>query len=76
LLALRTGRGAWHADAIGADELEEGQSDVEFRGVLFWVNLARKDKPSAQVLEPDQVLVRQEGMRRSESSSDRARPFA
>jgi quercetin 2,3-dioxygenase len=64
LLALRTGRGAWHAEAIGADELEEGQSDAEFRGVLFWVNLARKDKqvePSAQVLEPDQVPVRQEG---------------
>jgi redox-sensitive bicupin YhaK (pirin superfamily) len=64
LLALRTGRGAWHAEAIGADELEEGQTDAEFRGVLFWVNLARKDKqmePSAQVLQPDQILVRQEG---------------
>src|SRR5688500_14973054 len=23
LLALRTGRGAWHAEALGADELEE-----------------------------------------------------
>ena len=64
LLALRTGRGAWHAEAIGADELEEGQADAEFRGVLFWVNLARKDKqvePSAQVLQPEQVPVRQEG---------------
>jgi quercetin 2,3-dioxygenase len=64
LLALRTGRGAWHAEAIGADELEEGKADAEFRSVLFWVNLARKDKqvePSAQVLEPDQVPVRQEG---------------
>jgi redox-sensitive bicupin YhaK (pirin superfamily) len=64
LLALRTGRGAWHAEAIGADELEEGRDDAEFRGVLFWVNLARKDKqvePSAQVLEPDQVPVRREG---------------
>ena len=64
LLALRTGRGAWHAEAIGADELEEGQTDAEFRGVLFWVNLARKDKqaaPSAQVLEPEQIPVRQEG---------------
>jgi quercetin 2,3-dioxygenase len=64
LLALRTGRGAWHAEAIGADELEEGQADAEFRGVLFWVNLARKDKevePSAQVLEPDQIPVHQEG---------------
>jgi quercetin 2,3-dioxygenase len=64
LLALRTGRGAWHAEAIGADELEEGQADGEFRGVLFWVNLARKDKqmePSAQVLPPEQIPVRQEG---------------
>ena len=64
LLALRTGRGAWHAESIGADELEEGQEDAEFRGVLFWVNLARKDKqmePSAQVLQPEQIPVRQEG---------------
>jgi hypothetical protein len=64
LLALRTGRGMWHAEAIGADELEEGQADGEFRGVLFWVNLARKDKhaePSAQVLQPEQIPVRQEG---------------
>jgi redox-sensitive bicupin YhaK (pirin superfamily) len=64
LLALRTGRGAWHAEAIGADELEEGKADAEFRGVLFWVNLARKDKqmePSAQVLQPEQIPVRQEG---------------
>jgi quercetin 2,3-dioxygenase len=64
LLALRTGRGVWHAEAIGADELEEGQADSEFRGVLFWVNLARKDKqaePSAQVLQPEQIPLRQEG---------------
>jgi redox-sensitive bicupin YhaK (pirin superfamily) len=64
LLALRTGRGAWHAEAIGADELEEGQADAEFRGVLFWVNLARKDKqvePSAQVVQPEQIPVREEG---------------
>jgi redox-sensitive bicupin YhaK (pirin superfamily) len=64
LLALRTGRGVWHAEAIGADELEAGQADAEFRSVLFWVNLARKDKqaePSAQVLEPEQIPVRQEG---------------
>jgi redox-sensitive bicupin YhaK (pirin superfamily) len=64
LLALRTGRGVWHAEAIGADELEEGQADTEFRGVLFWVNLARKDKqvePSAQVLPAEQIPVRQEG---------------
>ena len=64
LLALRTGRGAWHAEAIGADELEHGQADTEFRGVLFWVNLARKDKeaePSAQVVQPEQIPVRHEG---------------
>jgi quercetin 2,3-dioxygenase len=64
LLALRTGRGAWHAEAVGADEVEEGHGDTEFRSVLFWVNLARKDKdvePSAQVLRPDQIPVRHEG---------------
>jgi quercetin 2,3-dioxygenase len=64
LLALRTGRGAWHAEAIGADELEEGHLDAEFRSVLFWVNLARKDKqvePSAQVLQPEDVPTRREG---------------
>jgi redox-sensitive bicupin YhaK (pirin superfamily) len=34
------------------------------RGILFWVNLARKDKgvePSAQLLNPQGVPVRQEG---------------
>jgi redox-sensitive bicupin YhaK (pirin superfamily) len=64
LLALRTGRGAWHAEAIGEDEIKEGRGDTEFRGVLFWVNVARKDKqaePSAQVLRPEQIPVRQEG---------------
>jgi len=64
LLALRTGRGAWHAEALGADELQEGQADAEFRSVLFWVNLARKDKqvaPSAQVVQPEQIPVRQQG---------------
>jgi redox-sensitive bicupin YhaK (pirin superfamily) len=64
LLALRTGRGAWHAEASGADELEEGQADSEFRSVLFWVNLARKDKqmePSAQVVQPGQIPVHQDG---------------
>lgn len=52
LLALRTGRGVWHAEAIVEYEIEEGLADTEFRSVLFWVNLARKDKndePSAQV---------------------------
>jgi quercetin 2,3-dioxygenase len=64
LLALRTGRGAWHAESIGQDEVKEGLGDTEFRGVLFWVNLARKDKqaePSALVLQPDQIPVRHEG---------------
>jgi quercetin 2,3-dioxygenase len=64
LLWLRTGRGAWHAEAVGADEVGEGRGDTEFRGVLFWVNLARKDKqaqPRAQVLHQDQIPVRKEG---------------
>jgi redox-sensitive bicupin YhaK (pirin superfamily) len=64
LLWLRTGRGAWHAEAIGADEIHEGRGDTEFRGVLFWVNLARKDKesqPTALVLRKDQIQERREG---------------
>jgi quercetin 2,3-dioxygenase len=64
LLALRTGRGAWHAEALGADEIEEGQGDTEFRSLLFWVNLARKDKqaePSAVVLPKEKIPVRREG---------------
>ncbi|MEA2498512.1 MAG: quercetin 2,3-dioxygenase [Actinomycetota bacterium] len=64
LLALRTGRGAWHAEGVGDDEVKEGLGDTEFRGVLFWVNLARKDKhvdPSALVVQPDQIPVRHEG---------------
>ena len=64
LLALRTGRGAWHAEGIGAEEREEGRGDTQWRSVLFWVNLARKDKgvaPSAQVLLPAQIPVRREG---------------
>lgn len=64
LLALRTGRGAWHAEAIGDDERNEGVTDGEFRSVLFWVNLARKDKqaePTAQVVQPDEIPLRREG---------------
>jgi quercetin 2,3-dioxygenase len=64
LLALRTGRGAWHAEGIGEDEIGEGRGDTEFRGVLFWVNLARKDKqvdPSARILQPDQIPNGREG---------------
>src|SRR6266566_7828281 len=64
LLALRTGRGAWHAEGIGEEERNDGLGDAEWRSVLFWVNLARKDKdvdPSAQVLLPEDVPVRKEG---------------
>src|SRR5256712_2306013 len=64
LLALRTGRGAWHAESVGADEVEQGHGDTEFRSLLFWVNLARKDKnvePSAQVVQPEEIPVQQEG---------------
>ncbi len=64
LLALRTGKGAWHAEGIGEDEINEGHGDTEFRGVLFWVNLARKDKqvePSARILQPNEIPVRNDG---------------
>jgi redox-sensitive bicupin YhaK (pirin superfamily) len=53
LLKIRTGRGVDHAESIGEDELREGKTG-EFRSVLFWVNLARKDKhvePTAQVVQ-------------------------
>src|SRR5438128_6857464 len=51
LLALRTGRGAWHAEAVGADEVRAGRADPASRTAPFWGNLARKDKdvePSAE----------------------------
>jgi redox-sensitive bicupin YhaK (pirin superfamily) len=63
LLKIRTGRGVYHAESIGADQLAEGKTG-EFRSVLFWVNLARKDKqaePTAQVVTPDEVPSRTEG---------------
>ena len=63
LLKLRAGRGVWHAEGIGEDELREGKAGTEMRGILFWVNLARKDKgaePSAQLMQPQDVPVRQE----------------
>lgn len=63
LLWLRTGRGAWHAESIGAEQIAQGLGDEEFRGVLFWVNLARKDKeaePRAVVLHREQIPVRHE----------------
>src|ERR687891_255575 len=63
LLWLRTGRGAWHAESIGSEEVAEG-FDEEFRSVLFWVNLARKDKgagPRSRVLHKKDIPVRSEG---------------
>ena len=47
----------WHAEGIGADEVREGKAG-EIRGVLFWVNLARRDKdvePTAQVVRPEDL---------------------
>src|ERR1700704_6136927 len=64
LLKIRTGRGVYHAEGIGEDELRDGRAGTEMRGVLFWVNLARKDKgaePTAQLLQPQDVPVRQDG---------------
>jgi redox-sensitive bicupin YhaK (pirin superfamily) len=63
LLFLRTGRGIEHAEGVGADQRRAGLDD-EIRTVLFWVNLARKDKasePRALVLRPDQIAVSREG---------------
>jgi redox-sensitive bicupin YhaK (pirin superfamily) len=63
LLKIRTGRGVVHAEALGEDEVREGKTG-QMHSVLFWVNLARKDKgaePTAQVLESKDVPVRQEG---------------
>ena len=63
LLKLRTGRGVWHAEGIGADEVREGKGGGVMRGVLFWVNLARKDKnvePTSQVLQPQDIPTREE----------------
>jgi redox-sensitive bicupin YhaK (pirin superfamily) len=57
LLKIRTGRGVYHAENIGEDELREGRTG-EFRSVLFWVNLARSKKdtePTAQVVESGAV---------------------
>jgi len=63
LLKIRTGRGVYHAENIGEDELREGQTG-EFRSVLFWVNLARKDKdtaPTAQVVDAADVSTHNDG---------------
>lgn len=64
LLWLRAGRGVWHAEALGADEVAQGGGETEFRGVLFWVNLARKDKnaePRARVLSRDEIPQHRQG---------------
>jgi quercetin 2,3-dioxygenase len=63
LLKLRTGRGILHADALGEEDIKAGTAS-EMRSVLFWVNLARKDKgtePTAQLLQPQDIPVRQDG---------------
>src|SRR3989442_7634108 len=62
LLFIRAGRGVLHAEGIGEDERREGKTS-QMRGLLFWVNLARKDKnvePTAQVVQPNEVPVRQQ----------------
>jgi redox-sensitive bicupin YhaK (pirin superfamily) len=64
VLKVRTGRGVYHAEGLGKDELDEGKARSEMRGLLFWVNLARKDKdvpPTAQVVERVDLPVRNEG---------------
>jgi redox-sensitive bicupin YhaK (pirin superfamily) len=64
LLKIRTGRGVWHADALGEDERLEGVERTDMRGVLFWVNLARRDKgaaPSAKILHAKDVPVKHDG---------------
>jgi redox-sensitive bicupin YhaK (pirin superfamily) len=64
LLKIRTGRGVLHAEGIGEDELREGKAGTEMRGLLFWVNLARKDKgvePTAQLVQTADVPVQQVG---------------
>jgi redox-sensitive bicupin YhaK (pirin superfamily) len=63
LLFIRTGRGVYHAEGLGDDERREGKV-TSMRGLLFWVNLARKDKnvePFAKVVPPKDVPVRTEG---------------
>lgn len=64
LLHLRTGRGVRHAEGIGADQLREGLDGSEVRSVLFWVNLARKDKqvePTALIRQGEDLPLVQEG---------------
>ena len=63
MLKLRTGRGVWHAEGIGRDELEEGKEGTEMRGLLFRQRgaQAKRVEPNAQLLQPDDVPVRQDG---------------
>ncbi len=64
LLKVRTGRGVLHAEGLGKEELAEGKVGTEMRGLLFWVNLARKDKnvaPTAQVVQRADLPFRHEG---------------
>src|SRR5205807_474036 len=63
-LKVRTGCGVLHAEGLGKDELAEGKIGSEMRGLLFWVNLARKDKdvePTAQVVRRAELPFRREG---------------
>ena len=63
-LKVRTGCGVLHAEGLGKDELAEGKIGSELRGLLFWVNLARKDKdvePTAQVVRRAELPFRREG---------------
>jgi redox-sensitive bicupin YhaK (pirin superfamily) len=63
LLKLRTGRGVLHPEALGEDEIQAGTA-TEMRSLLFWVNLARKDKdvePTAQLLQPKDIPERHDG---------------
>ena len=64
VLKVRTGRGVLHAEGLGKDELAEGKVGTEMRGLLFWVNLARKDKdvaPTAQLVQRADLPVRHDG---------------
>jgi redox-sensitive bicupin YhaK (pirin superfamily) len=64
VLKVRTGRGVLHAEGLGKDELAEGKVGTDMRGLLFWVNLARKDKnvePTAQVVKRADLPVRHDG---------------
>jgi redox-sensitive bicupin YhaK (pirin superfamily) len=63
LLFVRTGRGVWHAEGVGREEVAD-TANAQWRSVLFWVNLARKDKdvePFAQVVRPEQIQTRPVG---------------